>query len=320
MAYIRKHNDGWRAEVQRKGIRRTKVFETKRQAQNWAARQEYLIDNGDTIAARETFGDVLDRYAREVSPAKRGERWEVIRIDRLRRDPIARVRMGDLTPQDFANWRDSRMREVSAGTVRREMVLLSAVLNVARKEWGLIRDNPISDVRRPPPPRPRDRLPTPDEMERLAAAAGADLTKATARAFHAFRFASETAMRAGEICGLTWDRLDLERRVARLDRTKNGQARAVPLSTEAVKLIEALPHADPVFGLSTAQLDSLWRKVRGRAGVEGLTFHDSRAAGTTKLASKVDVLTLARITGHKNIQMLMVYYRESPEDIAKRLG
>ena len=320
MASIRKDRGKWRAEIYRRGIRKSKSFPTKQQAKDWAARTEYLLDNGATVAARMTFGEVLERYAREVSPGKRGHRWELVKVERLKRDPIWSVRLGDLDAATFSDWRDNRLTEVSAATVLREMNFLSAVMSCARRDWGLIGANPLSDVRRPKAPPPRDRLPTADEFERLAIAAGDDLTQTRARAYHAFLFACETAMRAGEICGLTWDRLDLERRVARLDRTKNGTSRAVPLSTEAVRLIQALPHADPVFGLSSKTLDASFRKVREMAGVEGLTFHDSRAEALTRLSRIVDVLTLARIAGHKDIKQLMVYYRESPEDIAKRLG
>ena len=320
MASIRKDRGKWRAEIYRRGIRKSKSFPTKQQAKDWAARTEYLLDNGATVAARMTFGEVLERYAREVSPGKRGHRWELVKVERLKRDPIWSVRLGDLDAATFSDWRDNRLTEVSAATVLREMNFLSAVMSCARRDWGLIGANPLSDVRRPKAPPPRDRLPTADEFERLAIAAGDDLTQTRARAYHAFLFACETAMRAGEICGLTWDRLDLERRVARLDRTKNGTSRAVPLSTEAVRLIQALPHADPVVGLSSKTLDASFRKVREMAGVEGLTFHDSRAEALTRLSRIVDVLTLARIAGHKDIKQLMVYYRESPEDIAKRLG
>jgi integrase len=320
VASIRKDRGKWRAEIYRRGIRKSKSFPTKQQAKDWAARTEYLLDNGEAVAARMTFGEVLERYVREVSPGKRGRRWEETKVNRLRRDPIWSVRLGDLDAATFSDWRDNRLTEVSAATVLREMNFLSAVMSCARRDWGLISANPLSDVRRPKAPPPRDRLPTADEFERLAIAAGNDLTQTRARAYHAFLFACETAMRAGEICGLTWDRLDLERRVARLDRTKNGTARDVPLSTEAVRLIQALPYADPVFGLSSKTLDASFRKVREMAGVDGLHFHDSRAEALTRLSRIVDVLTLARIAGHKDIKQLMVYYREAPEDIAKRLG
>ena len=319
MASIRRHGRGWRAEVSRRGIRRSKVFSTRQAAKDWAARQEYEILHHDEVAAKTTLGEVLERYAREVSPRKRGHRWEAIRLEKFRRDPIARLQMGELRPEHFAGWRDARLREVSPGTVIREMQLLSTVLNTARREWGLISSNPLSDVRRPPPPPPRDRLPTEDEIERMRHVAGEDLRHATARAFHAFLFALETAMRAGEIVGLTWDRIDLEMRVAHLARTKNGRPRDVPLSSEAVRLLEALPRMEPVFGLSSQQLDVLFRKVRDRAGVTDLTFHDSRHAAITRLSKKLDVLALARMVGHRDLRMLQVYYNESAEELAKRL-
>ena len=309
----------WRAEVARKGVRTSKVFTSKQAAKDWAARQEYLILNKKPESETAVFSDVLDRYAREVSVKKRGARWEILRLERFRQDSIAEKRMADLAPADFAAWRDARLRDVAPATVNREMALLSAVLSVARKEWGLIGRNPIADVRKPSKPPARDRLATEAEMERLALAAGDDLTKATARAFHAFLFSVETAMRAGEVVGLRWDKVDLERRFVRLDMTKNGTAREVPLSSEAVRLLEALPKLDPVFGLTSGSLDALWRRLRDKAKVEGLTYHDSRHMAATRLARKLDVLALARMIGHKDLRMLQVYYNETAEELAKRL-
>lgn len=91
--------------------------------------------------------------------------------------------------------------------------------------------------------------------------------------------------------------------------------------------------------LSNGNRDALFRKVRDRAGLgpvldshgnvikEGLNFHDGRATFATWAASpdpktgapRLDVLALARQTGHKNLKMLQRYYRESAENIAKRL-
>lgn len=309
----------WRAEVARAGIRKSKVFDSKQSAKDWAARQEYLIVNESDAVSSVIFGEVLNRYANEVSPKKRGERWEILRLRRFRQDSFASLPVASLKPQHFATWRDARLREVAPGTVNREMTLLSGVLTVARKEWGLISDNPISDVRKPTKPPPRDRIVTDAELDLLAISAGHDLSATTARAFHAFLFAIETAMRAGEIVGLTRDRVDIEKRFCSLPMTKNGTARDVPLSTEAVRLIKALPAADPVFNITSRQLDVLWRKLRDRAGVKNLTFHDSRHVAITRLAQKIEVLDLARMVGHRNISELMNYYNASASDIAKRL-
>ncbi|WP_283177723.1 site-specific integrase [Gemmobacter sp. 24YEA27] len=321
MATFRKLPSGAiRAEVSCKGRRSSKSFPTKQAAKEWAARQEFRItESAEAPVDHGTFGDVLKRYANEVSPSRRGERWEILKIRNFRSDPISSYNMADLTPEVFAKWRDKRLSEVQPATVSREMQLMSAVLNCARKEWSMLTVNPLSDVRKPKKPEPRNRLPLPDDMERMAYAAGDDLSTATARAFHAFRFAIQTAMRAGEIVGLTWDRVDLQRRVARLDRTKNGRSREVPLFSEAVRLLQALPKTDQVFNLTSAQIDALWRKVRDKSQDVGLKFHDSRHAAITALSKKLDVLALARMVGHKDLRMLQVYYKETAEELAKRL-
>jgi len=307
----------WRAEVARSGVRRSKIFASKQAAKDWAARQEYLILNDDTKPGDVLFRDVLERYANEVSPKKRGERWEVLRLRRFEAEAFAATPVAKLAPQDFAAWRDKRLGEVAPGSVNREMTLLSAVLTVARKEWGLIDANPLSDVRKPTKPPARERLPTSGEIDRMLFVAGEDLTNATARAFHCFRFALETAMRAGEIARLRHE--DVTGRVARLHHTKNGHPRDVPLSKAALALIEALPPLDPMFGLEPRQIDALFRKVRDKAGVKGLVFHDSRAYAIVRLSKKLDVLELARMVGHKDLKMLMVYYRVSADELASRL-
>lgn len=317
MASIRKHGQGWRAFVARQGVRRSKTFPTKREAQDWAARQEHLILNAEQVAAKMTLGEVFRKYADEVSPHKDGYRWEAVRLAKLCRDPLADIALKDLRPSHFADWRDKRLREVAPASVAREMQLMSAVMTRAKREWQFVPVNPLEDVRKPPKPAPRTRLPTQAEFERLAHVAGDDLTNATARAYHAFLFACETAMRAGEIVGLRWSAISGN--VAHLGKTKNGFARDVPLSKAALALLEALPRADPVFNLTSAQLDSLWRKVMKNAAVTGLIFHDSRHYAITRLARKLDVMDLARMTGHRELKSLLGYYNAAPSDIADRL-
>ncbi|MFB2530680.1 tyrosine-type recombinase/integrase [Paracoccus sp. p3-h83] len=306
--------------MSRRGVRRSKVLPTKREAIDWGARVEAEIMAGSTGAASpQPLSEVLTRYAREVSPTKRGERWESLRLNNFAKSDLGRIRMRDLGPEDIARWRDARLAVVSPGTVRRELNLLSAVLTKAVKEWRLIASNPCEDVTKPTPPPARDRLVTDDEIERLVHVAGDDLGNATARAIHAFRLACVTGMRAGEIVGLRWAAVDLDSRVARLARTKNGTAREVPLSLAAVDLLRPLAGRDPIFGLHSRQLDALFRKVREKAAIEGLTFHDSRHRAITDLSQKLDVLALAKMVGHRNIRQLLTYYDASASDLARRL-
>lgn len=137
-----------------------------------------------------------------------------------------------------------------------------------------------------------------------------------------FLFAIETAMRSGEILGLTSRTVDIDRRVAHLPLTKNGGARDVPLSSRAVALLKMLPAVDegkPLFALPAASRDALFRKAKEKAGIADLTFHDTRHEAITRLSKKLDVLALARMTGHTNLSELRTYYNESAEELAKRL-
>ena len=65
---------------------------------------------------------------------------------------------------------------------------------------------------------------------------------------------------------------------------------------------------------------TLFRKCRDKLMIEDLHFHDARAEALTRLARRVDVLTLARISGHKDLRVLSEhYYRETAADIARRI-
>jgi integrase len=181
-------------------------------------------------------------------------------------------------------------------------------------------------MRKPSAPRPRDRLPTEPEIERLCLALGYEeqsrrIETFSAQVAVAFLMGIESAMRAGEMLSLTWNQVDTAKRVARLEKTKNGDARQVPLSTRAVELFEQLRGIDPVrvFTVSSSSRDALFRKAKKYAEVEGLTFHDSLALALTRLSKQLDVLELARMVGHRDPRSLMIYYRESAENIAKKL-
>ncbi|WP_323717494.1 site-specific integrase [Paracoccus aminovorans] len=127
-------------------------------------------------------------------------------------------------------------------------------------------------------------------------------------------------MRAHEIATLNWSSIDTEKRVAKLDRTKNGEPREVPLSSEAIRILMQFEGSDPPFGFTSgAHLSTNWFALKQKAGADGLTFHDSRHEAITRLSRKLDVLALARMVGHKNIKELMTYYYETAEELATRL-
>ena len=302
------------------GRRVSKVCYSREEAIAWEASKRaelQALAGGQSIT--HTVRDVFERYAREVSPTKRGHRWEKVRLDFLCRDPLADIKLADLTSTHLANWRDRRLATgVSGSTVNRDFNLISHCFAIARDEWRWIKESPTTGVRRPREAPARDVLITPDQIDRILLACGyaedAPIETVAQRVATAFLFAIETAMRAGEICGLKPEHVT--GRVAHLPKTKNGFPRDVPLSTRALELWSKVPGG---FGLSPARLDANFRKARERAGVTGITFHDTRHAAITALAKRLNVLELARMTGHKDIRQLSRYYNESAEVIAGRL-
>ena len=136
-----------------------------------------------------------------------------------------------------------------------------------------------------------------------------------------FLFALETAMRSSEILNLKWEHLFLERKYLRVADSKNGTRRNVPLSLKAIEILRILPRSRAYcFPLSHHQRDVYFRKYRQKAGIQDLTFHDTRHEAITRLAQKLKIFDLSRMTGIKDLKTLMVYYNATATEIAERLG
>ena len=328
MATITQRNGKWRVQIRMKGVSRSATFERAADARAWAARVESQIMDGiQGNAPRNTvFGDIVQRYMREITPSKRGAQSESYRIGRMLKTPLANVQLADLRPQDFADWRDRRLKEVSPDSVGRELTTLSAICEHAMKEWGLLRENPVRKISKPKKSRARTRRPTEQEINDICAALlyypDSKPELVVQRVAVAFLFAIETAMRAGEICNLTWDNVDFNHRLAHLPITKNGDSRDVPLSKRAVALLEQLRGVDDVrvFAVDVQSLDVLFRRAREKCGIQDLHFHDTRREALTRLSKKVPVETLAKISGHRDLRILLnAYYRPDMAEIADML-
>jgi integrase len=320
MASVRKRGNTWRVELYKGGVRESGTFATKQQAAAWALHRE-----AELIGARlpeHTVKEALQRYAREVSPKKKGERWEILRLALLERDKLAAVRLPALRPIHVSEWRERRLQAVSGASVRREMNLLQSVFKACRKDWGWLAVDPIADVDRPPNPPGRRRRISQDEIDRVTLALGYDGGEPVTlsdRVALAFLLAIETAMRSGEILGLRWD--DIGEKSVTLPRTKNGDLRRVPLSARAREIVALLPRGEgTVFGLEAGTRDALFRKARDRAEIPNLHFHDSRAEAIWRLSKKLDVMELARVIGHRDLKSLLHYYHADADDLADRLG
>lgn len=327
MASIKPFRDKWRAYVSVNKTRQTKVFNTKREAEQWARIAEYSLANdaSKTRAEQHTLRELLELYRDTVTPKKRGHRWEFIRINAYLNSSLPVDKdLSQCTSEVLGQWRDKRQAidQVGAGTIIRDFGLLSAIFEHARRELKWVDVNPVKDVRKPASPRHREVVINWRQVKAICRALGYKHTKPVRTISQSvalcFLVALRTGMRAGELCSLTWDRVHDAH--IQLTVTKTVP-RDVPMSKKAVRLINRARQIDDksVFLLSVQTLDSLFRKAKNNASISGVTFHDSRHTAATMMAKKVDVLTLCKIFGWSNTSMALTYYNPKAKDIAKRL-
>lgn len=265
----------------------------------------------------------LERYGEHVSPLHEGCRWEQIRLAKFARTlPFRNRKMQDVTRDDVGKWRDAMLETLKESSARREFGLLRAVFAIALDEWQWVRRSPFEGVKPPPEGKARAQRVTDAEIGAVCAALGYEpgMRPATAPQYvgAACILAVETAMRSGEILTLD-DESRTGPRVLHLDKTKNGDERDVPLSTRAVAIVATLPAAGRMFPITDGVRDTLFREARDGVGLD-FHFHDLRREATTRLAKRLDVMQLAKVTGHRDLKTLMrTYYAPDVDGFADLL-
>lgn len=375
MATIRKRGPyQWEAQVRRRGYpAQSKTFNTKTEAESWAGMIESEMSRGIWVSRSEAEGttlhDALTRYGDEITPGKKGAAQETSVLKICKAVDLAKRPLAGIRSSDVAKLRDEWLKDCEPATVLRRLAVLSHVFNIARKEWGMESlSNPVDLVRKPQPNNARtrriaavdslaeppgygdlqvEREPQRGELERVVAASESAILPSIVW------LAVETAMRRGEIASLRWEHVDLRRRVAHLPRTKNGDARDVPLSSRAVAVLQVLKKAldeasengddvegadkGRVFDIRADAITRAFERAVGRARLTyikkceetgrrpdsrfltDLRFHDLRHEATSRLAAIFPMHELTKITGHKDPRMLMRYYHPRAEELAKRL-
>jgi integrase len=363
MATVRQQENGrWQAIVRRTGHpQQSKTFAREKDATNWAKAVELEMDRGrwtdSTAAEKITLGELLTRYAAEISPGKKGAPQEASRIAFWQAHRLSQRSLASVKPVDLSRFVSERQAGgAAAATIRNDLAVISNLYTVANKRWGISIANPASGrvLDLPRENNARDRRFEGDEEARLFAALEdpGDAVKAEAGdrrniwILPMVRIAVETAMRQGELLGVEWKHVDLVRRVIHLPDTKNGTSRDVPLSPVAVAVLEKLlqPKAKsgPVFNTTASAVKQSWMRAVARArriyekelrdaGEEpsvikedplltDLHFHDLRHEATSRLAEVFALHELMKVTGHKDTRMLARYYHPRAEDLAKKLA
>ncbi len=124
------------------------------------------------------------------------------------------------------------------------------------------------------------------------------------------------------LLALKWEYIVLARQTALLPDTKNGTARRVPLSKNAVQLLWDLPKSvsGVVFPVKFFTVDAAFKRALKKTGIVDFHFHDLRHTAITAMAEKLpNLIELSAVTGHKSLTMLKRYYHPDVQDLARKL-
>ena len=191
-------------------------------------------------------------------------------------DPyLGRLQLGEIDGDVIWRITQGELRRGNRpATVNRYLSLARNLLRTARDEWQWVES--IPKIRLLSGEVERDRWLTREEADRLLAACPPHLSAIV-------RFALATGCRAREITELEWDRVDLARATAWLNRTKNGTPRGVPLNHDAVAVLEGERGKHRVYcftyrghPIRWEVSNTGWRTAIAKAGIDDFRFHDLR--------------------------------------------
>lgn len=195
---------------------------------------------------------------------------------------------------------------------------------------GLVDSNPARLVRQRRVDNARLRYLGPEEELRLRAVIHSDCPQHMPE----LDIALHTGMRASEQYGLTWERVDLERKQITLLQTKNGRPRYIPLNAPAMAALLALrrrPAGSSVFinavtpgryhGKPRQNARNWFEHCIARAGIPDFTWHSLRHTFASRLVMRgVDLRSVAELMGHRTLAMVMRYSHLAPEHLAESVA
>ncbi len=280
----------------------SKTFKKLRLAKQWLSETTYAMRAGQSYETKvmrtQTFSQLINKYIEEEIDKSSSyyktrlgqllwwkEQLGHLTLNNIREDVIssARKTLHD-TPDRFGKPR-------SNSTVNRYMTTLSVVLSVASREWRLLPYNPLSNFQKLKEPSGRDRFLTESEIERLLNACKESKNK---HLYPIVLLALCTGMRKGEITHLKWADIDFNEEVIKLEQTKNGDRRYVPLKnpilTELREEATAVQHSPDEYifksPYSNSPIDfrNAWEATLKKAAIENFVFHSLRATCVTYLS------------------------------------
>jgi integrase len=245
---------------------------------------------------------------------KRPENTEAI----IRRHLLPRwgkLRLDEITSQDVAKW----LGEKAAGglkpaTVEKIRMVLGRSFELA-KRWQTpgAEHNPVRGIARPRFSNARMRYLTAEEAGELRIAVE---HSSNSQLKYIVGLLLLTGARVGELLKAEWKDVDLARRAWFIPDTKTGKPRHVPLSKDAIALIQQLPRfkscpylvPNPQTRKPFVSIKRAWQTARALAGLHDVRIHDLRhSAASFMINAGIDLYAVGHVLGHADHKSTMRY-------------
>ena len=346
MASFEERTHGWLVRVNKLGVRESKTFDHKEDAEHWAkAREAEISEMGaserEVAKVRRqkiTLRQCFERYLKEVSSKKKGQESAMREGKRFMQfctnpshQPLGNLMdksMSKIESHHIAEWKLNRLNHVSNSSVIRDKNFLSHVFSTA-KEWGYVEETPFggrvkfsegedSD---------RERRVTEQEIEEILFSLDdwdRQRKPETPKEKVALLWCLclETGMRLQEAKFLEASELDLESGVIDLpkERVKEKKKKSVALTQEAIRLIELGKTGEKYwFDSNKLNVSSIFSMASRKTTIEDLQFRDSRHEALTRLSEKLKPFELARQAGHRDLNRTLKYYRKTAREYGQKL-
>lgn len=324
----RKRGNAWQVQFMEDGKSHSCTRDTEKECIEWVLLKKLESKTGkaqeaDGIKPHFSFKQLFDQYYLAVGKHMEGSKYVLQQYKAFEGyfGALAHISIHDITPRQLTDWRNGRLKQVQAGTVLRQISLYGAVFTYAQKELFLIERNPWSLVSKPEQPESRHRRISDFEINQVCERCHYDPSKPPTEPRHfvawAFLFAIETAMRLGEV--LNMKRGHIYDGYVHLPKTKNGTKRDIPLSGEAKRLLGLIIHDnDQIIPHNSNSFKKAWQRTEKKIPINDLHFHDTRHEAISRMVKvrKLPVEVLAKITGHKKIEILVnTYYNPDAQEL-----
>ncbi len=279
-----------------------------------------------------SFDELMLAYLQGPSTEKRAAERDRYSAKRLYAFFSGRTLLS-LTASDMRAYINKRKVDgVQVGTINREIGLLSAALNWARRELDWDIANPAQG-RRLREPVGRVRWITREEAQKLLETA-AGITRAP-HLVDFIRLGLHTGMRSGEMLGLAWRRVDLQAGLIYLEAgdQKNGKLGSVPLNREAREAILAregfrsthCPLSPWVFcnaqGERIAAIKRSFTSACAQAGISDFHPHDLRHTCAAWLVQAgVPIIEVRELLRHSTVTMTERYAHLAPHNVRQAVS